>query len=227
MAAAARLIINSFPTARNPPISSTALSSPSTSSLASAEGEVKILEDVELTTFYAYGVHPLSSSRRRHSSISSTSSSSSSSSTSSSSTQGMTIDKRQRLADEIWRQICHPKVKAAVTACTFGLAVVFGALLGATLKGEKQKIDAYNKFNETSPEDKISALEEHKDQLLQEKAALENRMVAFRRHIQERQEEKLRFEAEWRRRKEEWRLYDEEQKRRIAERERRRNEASR
>ncbi|KAF4594903.1 hypothetical protein GQ602_000516 [Ophiocordyceps camponoti-floridani] len=105
MAAAARLLIGSLPTSRRSISTSSSLTSLA-SARTVADDDFKVLEDVELTTFRACNRHRTTS--RRSSSVSSSSSSSSSSTSSTSSpsspAQGIDVDTRQRLADEIWRE---------------------------------------------------------------------------------------------------------------------------
>ncbi|PHH71154.1 hypothetical protein CDD80_5482 [Ophiocordyceps camponoti-rufipedis] len=104
MATAARLLIGSLPTSRRSiPTSSSSTSLASARTVAA--DDFKVLEDVELTTFYACDAHR-PSSRRSPSVYSSSSTSSSASSTSSSSSpaRAIDVDTRQRLADEIWRE---------------------------------------------------------------------------------------------------------------------------
>ncbi|PHH71153.1 hypothetical protein CDD80_5481 [Ophiocordyceps camponoti-rufipedis] len=112
------------------------------------------------------------------------------------------------------------KVRAGVAACIFGVAVTLGTLFGASLKTEQQKLDAYNKFQETSPDEKISVLEDHKALLLTEKAALEKKLSDFQQRLRDREAENRRLEAEWQLRRDQWLRYDQEQRRKVAERNR-------
>jgi len=82
------------------------------------------------------------------------------------------------------------KIVRGVWAVGFVAVISVGALTGAQLKTDKQKEEAIRTFRETTPESQIAMLEEHKADLLKQKALIQRKIDLFKERVEERKLEK-------------------------------------
>ncbi|KAK7398617.1 hypothetical protein QQX98_012002 [Neonectria punicea] len=85
------------------------------------------------------------------------------------------------------------KIQRGIWAVAFSACVFVGTITGAQLKTDKEKKEAITQFRAITAADQIAALEDQKQVLLGQKAALERKLDAFHERVKEREVEKAKW----------------------------------